>query len=257
MDHHLFKGSPLSCFWGDIPFKIMTYKFSLQIRGRDSSKKKHWKKKRKNIPQKEKQQKKSLPQTCSCIKFTLFFHVWKLHVNVPHWFYFFLFCMAVNNKLLFSTWWFSCRCCWVQVKHRMFSLSLFFKCFVFLKVQSMRWDGESLLSWSGAFMPSEGKFLSFIFLCVGVGNNQNNFWGVQIKLKLILKLTGNGLVMRSHNTVAISPKRVQVMTLNTWVWSISEQWEVGIFWLSRSCCLQCSKGTVEMIPLVLQDPLCW
>lgn len=93
------------------------------------------------------------------------------------------------------------------------------------KVQSMRWDGESLCSWSGAFMPSEGKFLSFIFLCARVGNNQNFFFFlVQIKLKLILKLTGNGLVMRSHNTVAISPKRVQVMTLNMWAWSITEKW---------------------------------
>lgn len=49
------------------------------------------------------------------------------------------------------------------------------------------------------------SFLSFFFLS----------FIVQIKLKLIVKLTGNGLVMRwSHNTVAISPKKVQVMTLN-------------------------------------------
>lgn len=45
-------------------------------------------------------------------------------------------------------------------------------------------------------MPSEGKFLSFIILCVRVGNNQNQFLFsdeegvVQIKLELILKLTG-------------------------------------------------------------------
>lgn len=58
-------------------------------------------------------------------------------------------------------------------------------------------------------MPSEDKFLIFFFFgCVRVSNN---FFVVQIKLKLILKLTGNGLVMRwSHNTAAISPKRVQV-----------------------------------------------
>lgn len=56
-------------------------------------------------------------------------------------------------------------------------------------------------------MPREGKFLSFFF-CVRVGNN---FFFFHFKLKLILKLTGNGLVMRSPNTVAISPKRVQVL----------------------------------------------
>lgn len=71
---------------------------------------------------------------------------------------------------------------------------------------------KRLFSWSGAFMPSEGEFLSFIFLCVRVGF----FFHVQIKLKLLLKLPGHGLVMGSHSSVATSPKRVEVLKLNTW-----------------------------------------
>lgn len=59
-------------------------------------------------------------------------------------------------------------------------------------------------------MPSEGEFLSSIFLCVKSWQSFFfSFFFVQIKfIKLLLKLTGNGLVMRSHNTAAISPKRV-------------------------------------------------
>lgn len=73
--------------------------------------------------------------------------------------------------------------------------------------------------------PVKAKFLSFIFLCVRVGNNL--FFSFSFKfIKLILKLTGNGLVMRSDNTVAISPKRVQVVILNTLIHHLT-QWEVG------------------------------
>ena len=59
--------------------------------------------------------------------------------------------------------------------------------------------------------------LKVLFFYVRVGNNFFFFFVVvvQIKfIKLILKLTGNGQVMRSHNTVAISPKRVQVTIFN-------------------------------------------
>lgn len=134
-------------------------------------------KKRKNIPQKGKTTKKVFHGRVAVLSL-LYFSCLKTPCQCATLIFFFFFspfsfCMAVN-KLLFSIWWFPCRCCSVQVKHRMFSFNIFFffKCFVFLKVQSMwcmRWDGK--LSWSGAFMPSEGEFLSFIFLCVRVGNN--------------------------------------------------------------------------------------
>lgn len=63
-------------------------------------------------------------------------------------------------------------------------------------------------------MPSESElFMVFFKKCVEL------LISVQIKfIKVILNLTGNGLVIRSHNTVAVSPKRVLVMNMSSATW---------------------------------------
>lgn len=118
---------------------------------------------------KKKNNKKSLPRTCSCIKFTLFF-MFENSMSLCHTDFspppFFFVRLLISFYFLYGGFHAG------AVKFRWNTGC--FPCFVFLKVQSMwcmRWDGKSLFSWSGAFMPSEGEFLSFIFLCVRVGNN--------------------------------------------------------------------------------------
>lgn len=99
-------------------------------------------KKGKTFHNEEKQQKKVFHVAV----LSLFFSCLKLHVNVPHWFFFFPFLWLLISFYFLYGGFFSCRCCSVQVKHRMFSLSFFFPHVVFLKVQSMwcmRWDGKS------------------------------------------------------------------------------------------------------------------
>lgn len=79
-------------------------------------------KKGKTFHNEEKQQKKVFHVAV----LSLFFFMFKTPCQCATLIFLFSFFMAVN-KLLFSIWWFfSCRCCSVQVKHRMFSLSFFF-----------------------------------------------------------------------------------------------------------------------------------
>lgn len=75
---------------------------------------------------------------------------------------------------------------------------------------------------------------------------------VQIKLKLILKLTGNGLVMRwSHNTAAISPKKVQIMTLNMWSSPRSGKWGLLIVHILLPALQQWYSGSGVQGPIML------
>lgn len=75
---------------------------------------------------------------CSCIKFTLCF-MFENSMSLCHTdFYFFLFFVWLLISFLFSIWWFSCRCCSVQVKHRMFSSFFVFKSSEYV-VYEVRW----------------------------------------------------------------------------------------------------------------------
>lgn len=116
------------CFWWDTPFKMTLQIFITNKRQRrflKKNKKKHWKK-GKTFHKKKNDKKKVFHKRVAVLSLPYFF-MFENSMSMCHTdIFFFLFCMAVNNKLLLSTWWFSCRCCWVQVKHRMFSLRFVF-----------------------------------------------------------------------------------------------------------------------------------
>lgn len=118
-------------------------------------------KKGKTFHNEEKQQKKVFHVAV----LSLFFSCLKLHVNVPHWFFFFPFLwLLISFYFLYGGFFFMQVLFSSGETPDVFLKFFFSSCRVFKSseyvVYEVRWKE---LSWSGAFVPSEGEFLSFIF----------------------------------------------------------------------------------------------